>query len=543
MSLLMKALKQAEQSKRNAEKEDILPTPDGSALTPEAFPNLEPDFEPADLEPDIETEPVPISDAKPLEAAEFEPLFLELQSAESPSLEAEPNKKFFDSSGAGSIASGSDIPIEPRQPVFTPPTGTTLPEKNAPQHDKRGQAKNVFAAKQPVRSKRKPLFWAVAAAVVVLVSAIQGYRFWKEYTRPAIFTSSIPVPSLIPLAGPVEKPQLQASLPTNTAADNAPVSVEITSTAAKEGDTFSATRALPSDTKEQAVPVSSRIAFTGAIKTITGDAAAAPPAESKTRDLPTAGVRKNTPYINPEGNPAYPRASRPAKTAAFRQTTKSSDDETVDPQFFSLSGKDPIRITPTRQSERSVSQIDIAYQSFMRNDFVTARQEYQKVLQNDSTNRDALLGLASIAVKNQKLEEAAAYYQRLLALDPKDAIAQAGMVGLTGGVNPIESESRIKMFLSQQPNADYLHFAIGNIYLTQSRWPEAQQAFFRAHQLSPATPDYAFNLAVSLDHLNQARLAADFYRRALDLSFARPANFDRESLEDRLRTLTATVTP
>ncbi len=414
-----------------------------------------------------------------------------------------------------------------------------LPRKR----DKRGQAKNVFAAKQPVRSKRKPLFWAVAAVVVVLVSAIQGYRFWKEYTRPAIFTSNIPVPSLIPLAGPAEKPLAQASMPTNTAPDNTPVSAAITSTASKEDEILSAPKALPLDTKEQTLPVSSRITFTGAIKTIAEDATAAPPAESKTRDLPAAGVRKTSPYINPEGKPVHQRTSRPAKTATFRQTTKNSDDETVDPQFFSLSGKDPIRITQSRQPERSVSQIDIAYQSFMRNDFVSARQEYQKVLQSDATNRDALLGLAAIAVKNYNSEEAGGYYKRLLALDPKDAMAQAGMIGLTGGVNPIESESRIKSFLSQQPNADYLHFALGNIYLIQSRWPEAQQAFFHAYQLNPANPDYAFNLAVSLDHLNQYRLASDFYRKALDLSFGRPANFDRESLEDRLQTLTATVTP
>ena len=50
--------------------------------------------------------------------------------------------------------------------------------------------------------------------------------------------------------------------------------------------------------------------------------------------------------------------------------------------------------------------------------------------------------------------------------------------------------------------------------LTQ-RWPDAQQAYFQAHQLQPDNPDYAFNLAVALEHIGQPKAALDFYRRAV----------------------------
>ena len=41
---------------------------------------------------------------------------------------------------------------------------------------------------------------------------------------------------------------------------------------------------------------------------------------------------------------------------------------------------------------------------------------------------------------------------------------------------------------------------LGNLYADQSQWAPAQQAYFQAHHLEPDNPDYAYNLAVGLDH-------------------------------------------
>jgi Tfp pilus assembly protein PilF len=495
----MKALKQAEQSKRSADKEDFAPAPEDTALPPEA-------------PPDLVLEMAPAAEAKSLEPAEFKPHFSDLQAETAPSLTFELSRNHSDQSHSDgpvtpATGKGPGASPEPKRPSFASPGGVSLPEANDPHRVKHGQAKNIFAAKLPARPKHKPLFWAIAAAAVVMVAALQGYRLWQEYTRPANFSSDITVSSTMPQTGPIEKPGTEAVMTPNPSPENEPLPATIKSS-------------------PDASPASQ-------------------PVEPKVPETPAAAVvaGKAPSLMNPQATPVPQLAAVPAKTGAPRQTARSRREEAVDPRYFTLSGKDPIRITPSKQSERAVSQIDIAYQSFMRNDFIAARKAYQIVLENDSTNRDALLGLAAIAVINQHPDEAAAYYQRLLSLDPKDTAAQAGMIGYTGSVNPIESESRIKTFLSQQPNADCLHFALGNIYLSQSRWPEAQEAFFHAYQLSPDNPDYAFNLAVSLDHLNQSRPAADYYRKSLELSFNRPANFDRESLENRLLTLTSAEKP
>jgi len=75
---------------------------------------------------------------------------------------------------------------------------------------------------------------------------------------------------------------------------------------------------------------------------------------------------------------------------------------------------------------------------------------------------------------------------------------------------------------------------LGNAYARQARWSEAQQAYFSAHGGDSAHPDYAYNLAISLDHLQQGRLALEFYRRALQLAGQRPAAFERARAEQRI---------
>ncbi|MGB5011473.1 MAG: tetratricopeptide repeat protein, partial [Candidatus Dechloromonas phosphoritropha] len=77
----------------------------------------------------------------------------------------------------------------------------------------------------------------------------------------------------------------------------------------------------------------------------------------------------------------------------------------------------------------------------------------------------------------------------------------------------------------------------GNLYSRQNRWSEAQQVYFNAVAADPDNPDYLFNLAVSLDHLRQPKLAAQHYRLALDAAQRRPAAFDSDRVQLRLAEL------
>lgn len=175
-----------------------------------------------------------------------------------------------------------------------------------------------------------------------------------------------------------------------------------------------------------------------------------------------------------------------------------------------------------------------AYQDYRNANFAHARQLYRAALSEDARNSDALLGLAVIAQHWGENDEAAHFYARVLALDPRNAVANAGLSGLTTDEN---RESRLKTLLYEQPDAPSLYFALGNHYAAQSRWSDAQQAYFNAYKYDPDNAELAFNLAISLDRLGQKKLAAQHYRRALQLDTHNSAGFDHSAISLRAQEL------
>jgi tetratricopeptide (TPR) repeat protein len=183
-----------------------------------------------------------------------------------------------------------------------------------------------------------------------------------------------------------------------------------------------------------------------------------------------------------------------------------------------------------------------AYGALGHGDLAGAQQQYDAMLQQDPNNRDALLGVAAVAQRQRQDERAAAAYGRMLELDPTDADALAGLAGLRQG-DPNQSELRLKNALKRNPDSGPLLFALGNLYARQSRWSEAQQTYFRAYSAVPTNADYAFNLAIGLDRLNQPKLALTYYQRALALAQDQQAGFDRAALRKRLQELGAPAQP
>jgi tetratricopeptide (TPR) repeat protein len=173
-----------------------------------------------------------------------------------------------------------------------------------------------------------------------------------------------------------------------------------------------------------------------------------------------------------------------------------------------------------------------AYEAFHADRLDDARRGYEQVLRNDPRNADALLGLAAIAARQGQFERSQDLYLRVLEADPGDITAQAALISLRGSSDAGQSESRLKTLLGGQPDSSPLHFALGNLYARQGRWSEAQQAYFEAYAHDPDNGDYLFNVAVSLDHLRQSKLAAQYYRMAL--SATRRSTFDRNAATQRL---------
>jgi tetratricopeptide (TPR) repeat protein len=179
------------------------------------------------------------------------------------------------------------------------------------------------------------------------------------------------------------------------------------------------------------------------------------------------------------------------------------------------------------------------YAAWRRGDLAGAEQAYRAVLKERPTERDALLGLAGVAVARGQTREAVRLYEAVLRLNPRDSVASAGLHLLQGGDGPGLDTATLEVMLDEEPAAAHLHFALGNHHARAQRWAEAQAAYFEAWRLEVDNPDYAFNLAVALDQIGQARAATEYYQRALRNAAAtgRRYNFNRAAVEARLASL------
>lgn len=198
---------------------------------------------------------------------------------------------------------------------------------------------------------------------------------------------------------------------------------------------------------------------------------------------------------------------------------------------------DPVRLT--RSKSRINPQLEEGYAALQQGNYAQAQQAYERVLGSDPKNLDALYGLAAIAVARQQQDLAEDYFLRILEIDPRDPVAQSGLTARAGS----GAESRLKTLIADQPDVPQLQFALGNVYAQSQRWRDAQQAYFLAFKNDSENPDAAFNLAVSLDQLHQAKLAAQYYTEALRLAGNRPATFSRAQAQSRLVQLQGSVTP
>lgn len=229
----------------------------------------------------------------------------------------------------------------------------------------------------------------------------------------------------------------------------------------------------------------------------------------------------------------------------------NSDDQTLDQDnttVKSVPSQQPsnphhqqtqtIAITKNQPLPRVDETLLSAYNALMTGNMSEAQAKYRQVLHKNISNIDALLGMATIAQKTYRHADAVGWYQKVLEIEPNNAIALAGIVNASPNTNHIAQISRLKNLIASQPTVASFHASLGNLYATQNQWPEAQSAYFNACRYHPNNAEYTFNLAVSLEHLGKPNLALVQYQRALDLvTTAGAASPDRALLSARIAEL------
>lgn len=194
-------------------------------------------------------------------------------------------------------------------------------------------------------------------------------------------------------------------------------------------------------------------------------------------------------------------------------------------------------LTQETNTPRVPAKVAQGYEALRSGDWEQAQALYREAIDADPSSVDAHLGLAAASARAGDQAMATRYYREALNLHPGNAAAMAGLAALSDFTRADALEAQLRAEVSKSPANAALRLTLGGLYASQSRWNEAQAAYFEAHRLDPENPDLAFNLAVSLDHLGQQRLATEFYERALASAKDRRAQFDPAQASRRLAEL------
>ena len=516
MSLLIKALATAEKDKQKAEKSARSVPADESALSPLALelddavatgsamdaaddqaeqPTLTPDkgvFSDMDLSL-AEEAGLTNSDIKRKEATPAKPAATPAKSA----AKAKTKTDFFNEAARASVAN--------------------LKAQADVARDSQKAAASVFVANHAVKtanSRTALLLLGVAGTLMVLLG-LQGYKYIK-----ALGASDVVVVTPAPLPTPPVAP-VESNIANEPVVDNAngQGSGGSTYTDVVEGELVVAPKV-----QDSGADVKSELVKPMLAKPIEKPALEKHKQAEKADNEKSAGEPDTGDVISAAQQPVVHK-SVPVNEGGRRESSAAEP-------------KEPLKLVSKAQAAGVDPTLLAAYEAFSRGDDALAQQKYRQVLQKDVRNVDALLGMAAIAQRQTRTMDAIGWYRKVTDIEPRNSIAQSALADLEVSTDAVGAESKIKSMLARQPEAANLHAALGNLYAAQNQWAAAQAAYFSASQYAPISADYAFNLAISLEHLGKPKLALVQYQRALDLlNMTGAASPDRAQLEARLRAL------
>lgn len=358
-------------------------------------------------------------------------------------------------------------------------------------------AAGVMAGKAHPRDGGKRRQWLLAGGALVLAVPLVVFLFFGDALFGGKSTLIVAKPPPVPPTVPESPPAVVAVVTGDASVATAPAVSVVASSPVAVGNPLPAQAASP--------------------------AFLPPPGRQPATASPSAGARSATASARARASP-QPESQGSARAPAGARA-----------------GGPVAAVALVPNAARPASLMDAAYAAYQAGKPAEATRLYQDVLRADPTQRDAWLGLAVIAHASNQREPAMDAYKRVLRLEPQNATALAGLSSLITNAGEPQQESRLREMLARSPQEADLNNALGLVLSGEQRWSEAQPLFFKAHSAAPQEAQFAYNLAVTLDHLRKSALAAQYYETALSLATGKASGFDEASARNRLTALRARV--
>jgi len=152
----------------------------------------------------------------------------------------------------------------------------------------------------------------------------------------------------------------------------------------------------------------------------------------------------------------------------------------------------------------------------------TSEAFFQRALQDDPTSAEALYGLGSVYLQQQKTKEARNYFEHVLKLPASypgtipNAWNNLGILSAREG----DAAGAIEFF-QRALQIDPAHLVallnLGNAYRQQKEWTEAKKALQRAFEVAPDEPEVNYSLGMVCAQLEESDRAEEYLKRAVSL--------------------------
>lgn len=203
-------------------------------------------------------------------------------------------------------------------------------------------------------------------------------------------------------------------------------------------------------------------------------------------------------------------------------------------QSFSDSGYSPRLIAQKKKTLRVRIEHDVvqADDLMLKGKYGDAESMYKQALQRNGKSVPATVGYGMALAKQFKLDGAKAQFEKALEMDPRNAMAHAGLAMVM--YNSLQSssqtvranqdailrnaEAECKQGLAIDPGMPEAHYTLGNVYRTQGRIDDALNEYKEAAKLDP---EYSEAFAgIGLVNMNKGQWAdaVTAFKQAIALS-------------------------